>query len=247
MELSHRSVARVISILFLNLLSTSTHSAAISGQGTWESTLLARDFDGNMSTVEAYYDTVLGITWLADANYAGTVMTWATANSWSAGLNINGISGWRLPTMIDTGTSGCSYSTTGGTDCGFNVQTTSDSTAYSEMSSMFYDTLGNLAYFDTSGNPLQPGWGLSNTGVFSGLQPDTYWSATGYPPNPGAAWNFNFNEGFQNLDINWNEFYAWGVHDGDVGAAIVPVPAVVWLFGSGLLVLAGMARRNQTA
>ena len=69
MELSHRSVARVISILFLNLLSTSTHSAAISGQGTWESTLLARDFDGNMSTVEAYYDTVLGITWVAFANH----------------------------------------------------------------------------------------------------------------------------------------------------------------------------------
>jgi hypothetical protein len=30
--------------------------------------LLARDLDGNLTTAEAYYDTVLGITWLANAN-----------------------------------------------------------------------------------------------------------------------------------------------------------------------------------
>jgi hypothetical protein len=50
----------------------SIHAAPISGQGTWESTLQARDLDGNMSTVEAYFDTALGITWLANANLAKT-------------------------------------------------------------------------------------------------------------------------------------------------------------------------------
>ena len=34
--------------------------------------------------------------------------------------------------------------------------------------------------------------------------------------------------------------YAWAVSDGDV----VPIPAAVWLFGSGLIVLAGFARRK---
>ena len=34
--------------------------------------------------------------------------------------------------------------------------------------------------------------------------------------------------------------YAWAVRDGDV----VPIPAAVWLFGSGLIVLAGFARRK---
>ena len=46
-------------------------SAAVSGQGTWETTLQARDVDAN-GVVDAYYDTVLDITWLADANYVQT-------------------------------------------------------------------------------------------------------------------------------------------------------------------------------
>src|SRR3989344_3850600 len=75
------------------------HAASVSGQGTWETTLQGRDLDGNLSTFEAYYDTVLNITWLANANYAGTAMTWANANTWASGLNINGVTGWRLPTV----------------------------------------------------------------------------------------------------------------------------------------------------
>jgi hypothetical protein len=67
--------------------------------GTWETTLQARDFDSNLTTAEAYYDTVLDITWLADANYAGTTMNWTTATAWAAGLDPygSGITGWRLP------------------------------------------------------------------------------------------------------------------------------------------------------
>jgi len=36
----------------------------------------------------------------------------------------------------------------------------------------------------------------------------------------------------------------WAVHAGNVGA-VVPVPVAVWLFGSGLLGLLGLARRKQ--
>ena len=83
----------------LSLLALNANSAPVSGQGTWETTLQGRDLDGNLSTFEAYYDTALDITWLADANYAGTTMNWATANGWAAGLNPygSGITGWRLP------------------------------------------------------------------------------------------------------------------------------------------------------
>ena len=49
----------------------------ISGQGTWETTLQARDFNGD-SVIDAYYDTALNITWLADWNATGT-MTWDAA------------------------------------------------------------------------------------------------------------------------------------------------------------------------
>lgn len=43
---------------------------AAQAAGTWQTTLQGRDLDGNATTFEAYYDTVLDITWLADANYA---------------------------------------------------------------------------------------------------------------------------------------------------------------------------------
>ena len=54
----------------LAVVTSTSRAAAISGQGTWETTLQPRDLDGNTSTIEAYYDTVLNITWLANATYA---------------------------------------------------------------------------------------------------------------------------------------------------------------------------------
>lgn len=224
--------------------SGAVHAASISGQGTWESTLQGRDFDGNLATFEAYYDSVLNITWLADANYAGTTMTWADASGWATGLDPygSGITGWRLPTVTDTGAPGCDYAYSG-TDCGYNVDT-----ATSEMASMFYDTLGNLAYYDTSGGG-QPGWGLSNTGPFSNVQSYIYWSATEHAPGASLAGLFYFYNGYQNFSrYEAGYYYAWAVHAGDVGASAIPVPAAVWLFVSGWLGgMAGVARRKGAA
>jgi len=222
-------------------VSTLAHAAAISGQGTWESTLQGRDLDGNLSTFEAYYDTALNITWLANANVAG-LMTWANANAWAAGLNPygSGITGWRLPTTNDVGNDGETYTNIyQGVDYGYNI------TAYSEMSHMFYTTLGDKAYCTTSGSCSQAGWGLTNTGPFSNVQSDVYWSATEYAPYTYNAWLFYFYDGYQlNLYKTYN-YYAWAVHSGDVGAPAVPVPAAVWLFGSGLAGLLGMSRKRR--
>ncbi|HLD13726.1 MAG TPA: hypothetical protein VJB18_03320 [Burkholderiales bacterium] len=167
-------------------VSTLAHAASVSGQGTWETTLQGRDLDGSLSTFEAYYDTSLNITWLANANYAGAVMNWTNANVWAAALNPygSGITGWRLPTVTDTGTSGCNFAYTG-TDCGYNVDT-----ATGEMAHMFYTTLGDKAYYNTSGIAPQAGWGLTNTGPFSNVQSHDYWSATEYAPNTSYAWYF---------------------------------------------------------
>jgi hypothetical protein len=38
--------------------------------------------------------------------------------------------------------------------------------------------------------------------------------------------------------------HAWAVRSGDV-PAVVPVPAAVWLFGSGLLGLLGVVKRKR--
>jgi hypothetical protein len=238
MKLHHRWAVAVLHV-FASGVSSLAHAAAVSGQGAWETTLLARDFDGNTATIEGYYDTALNTTWLADANYAGTTMDWATANSWAASLNFNGITGWRLPTVADAYTQGCNFAYSG-TNCGYNVDTTT-----SEMSHMFYATLGNKAFFDTSGVGPQAGSGLTNTGSFYNLQSYTYWSASTWVI--GDAWIFGFNDGSQINDYAGNEYYAWAVHSGDVGAAVatVPVPAAVWLFGSGLAGLIGFARRHK--
>ena len=228
--------------LFTLGMVSNVYAAPITGQGTWESTLQGRDLDGDLSTFEAYYDTTLDITWLADANYAGSPMEWVTANNWAANLNpySSGITGWRLPTTIDIGANGCNFAYTG-TDCGFNVDT-----ATGEMASLFYDTLGNLAYYDTSGNSPQPGYGLSNTGPFNNIQSGPYWSATEYAPDPySAAWVFNMGSGAQTDGSIPNSYFAWAVHSGDVGVSAVPVPAAMWLFGSGLLGLLGVARRKR--
>ncbi len=254
MKFHHRWAVTALFVVASGV-STLAHAAAILGQGTWETTLQGRDLDGNLATFEAWYDTDLDITWLANANYAGTAMNWTTANAWAAALNpySSGITGWRLPTTIDAdgpdadtlGNDGCNPtpSVSQGLDCGYNI------TAHSEMSYMFYVTLGDKAYYSTTGTAAQPGWGLTNTGPFSNVQANNYyWSATEYAPNTSYAWLFNFVNGGQGDDVkSYYGYYAWAVHSGDVGAAVssAPVPAAVWLFGSGLAGLIGFARRKK--
>ncbi|MCK5092950.1 MAG: VPLPA-CTERM sorting domain-containing protein, partial [Gammaproteobacteria bacterium] len=58
-------------------------------------------------------------------------------------------------------------------------------------------------------------------------------------------WYFNTYDGKQSYNGKSYSYYAWAVHDGDVGASVVPVPAAVWLFGSGLIGLVGFARRKK--
>ena len=180
--------------LALILFAFQSHAAPISGQGTWETTLLPRDADPNTPGIEAYYDTDLNITWIADANLAATNtfgvpiysfgMSWSMANEWIAAMNTAaylGYSDWRLTTVADTGTPGCNFAYSG-TDCGYSVDLTTGAMAH-----MFYSTLGNTPGIDTSGvqQPCYrdfagPGC-LTNTGPFSNLQPELYWSGTADP------------------------------------------------------------------
>lgn len=196
----------------------------------------------------AYYDDVADLTWLADANYAQTSgydangrMTWQAANDWAAQLTVGGVGGWRLANTIDVGNDGATYTNIyQGVDYGYNI------TTQSELSNMFYNVLGNTAYNDTSGTATgctAPNYCLTNTGPFSNLQSYVYWSATEYASVTSTAWTFNMNNGYQFNRSKGSSFYGWAVQSGDVSA--VPVPAAVWLFGSGLLGLIGVARRKS--
>lgn len=146
--------------------------------------------------------------------------------------------------MIDTGAPGCDFSNAGGTDCGFNVQTKSGATIYSEMAHLFYVTLGNKAYC-TPGDPTcaveQPGWGLTNTGNFFYLPASNYWSNLTDPSSDGS-WAFAMNNGWQGPIGSLALSYALFVHPGDVGA--VPELGTYALMLAGLTALAA-ARRQR--
>ena len=92
---------------------TLAHAAPRPGQGSWQDTLQARDLDGNFGNgAEAYFDTALNITWLADVNaIAGTVydtvdptrltesrhdglVSALDAVLWTRHLSAGGVQGW---------------------------------------------------------------------------------------------------------------------------------------------------------
>lgn len=205
---------------------------------------------------QAYYDDVLDITWMADANLAATntfgitewhwlgqpsppgVMHLDDAREWITRMNAAnylGMNKWRLPTTVDTGNPGCDFAYTG-TDCGYNVDLSTG-----EMAHLFYSTLGNLAAYDTSG-VLQPGSGMTNTGPFSNL-------SVYQVPFFTSLMRFDFVGGQQNFECaftyEWACFNvpgkAWAVLSGDI--ATVPVPGAVYLFGSALGVMGWMRRK----
>jgi hypothetical protein len=76
---------KIILWMALSLLAGGSANAAL--QGRLPATVGGTDY-------QAYYDTELNITWLADANYAKTsfydsdgVMTWLQAQDWITSLN----------------------------------------------------------------------------------------------------------------------------------------------------------------
>ena len=207
---------------------------------------------------QAYYDDVLDITWLADANFARTTgyapfdggMTWTDAQAWIGTLNAAshlGVNTWRLPLMVDTGPPGCDFAFEG-TDCGYNVQTIEGGVVYSELAHLYSVTLGNQSRFDTAGVDtgcfVSSPFCLSNTGPFSNVASFIYWTGTEYAPSPDRAWAYLFTSGFQNgIDFSKGRlFLAWAVSDGDF--AVIPVPAALWMFGSALGLLGWLRRRS---
>ena len=76
-----------------------------------------------------------------------------------------------------------------------------------------------------------------------------YWSGTEYvtneyvPSNTVSAWRFNYTIGYQDGSVKASTYYAMAVRDGDVAASVIPIPAAVWLFASGLGLLGWMRCR----
>jgi hypothetical protein len=242
---SHRALlgdlnrlSRLLIVAVAATASFAANAAPVLGQGNWETTLLARDINGD-NIVDAYYDTALDLTWLADWNVNGR-QHWSTNLAWASGLDVYGVTGWRLPSITDTGSPGCDWSYAGGTDCGYNVDTGS-----SEMAHMWYVTLGNIAYCQPGYNRCigpPPHWGLTNTADFLNMESIGYWSGTEATPSTNGAWYFSLNDGDQGIDGPNGELRAVAVRDGDVAA--MPEPATFALLGLGLVGITASRRRR---
>jgi hypothetical protein len=229
--------------------------AAALGSGSAHAVLQGRNMDGNPLTFEAYYDTVLNITWLADANYAKTsgfdadgAMSWIEANTWATNLSFaNSLTNqtyadWHLPSVNPIGGISFNYSVSynGSTDTGYNISEQGTAFAGStdnEMAHLFYNTLDNKSYCpvstDCSPQP-QAGWGLTNTGPFTNLQAGIYWSATDTATTSGA-WHFNFKTGDQIANPWYHDFYALAVSPGDIAAVPEAQTYALMLAGLGLI------------
>lgn len=244
-------------------------AASVAAQGSWQSTLKARDLNGD-KIIDAYYDIELNVTWLKDWNFgAGSaydtpygfgstpatdgLMIWTDAFSWTESLSIGAYTGWRLPTMTDTGAPGCDFSFAGGTDCGYNVRTKEGTLILSELAHMWYSTLGNKSYCtpgDLNCTTVQVGWGLTNTGPFLNVGTDSYWLGLPFYTKlygGDAAWRFGTYDGRQSpSDIYATFFSAAAVHTGDVGQILeVPEPAIQLLTAAGLILVISASKRNR--
>lgn len=210
-------------ILILALMLVIFFVFSMQAQATLET--LGTDSLGNW----LIYDTELDITWY---DYTNSADTWTNQVAWADALSItfggNIYTDWRLPEFTDS--SGCNYSFDG-TNCGYNVDPNTG-----EMAHLFND-LGNLSYYDTSGTPDQPGWGLIETGDFQNLQAGPYWTGTEYSPYTPYAWYFHLNYGKQEPLPKTHIYRGMAVLDGMAVASESGAPEPI----STALIIAGGA------
>lgn len=200
--------------------------------------LLDRDITGD-GIADAYYDTVLNISWLADASSgAGSTFddgnlpndgrfTWEAAAAYVASLNVGGVTDWRLPTALPTCLGYCQITTPdNGNELGYHRSV--------NLGGPYYDSL----------------WlhHNANYDLFSGITQSYYWTATRGPEDPWAderyAIAYQIDDGYTGWEPDQLDLYVWAVHDGDVGVSPVPEPSTLWLVLTGGLLTAALRGRR---
>ena len=202
---------------------------AASGGSIGTRTLVRGDFKNDGRTT--HFGALAFINYLNSTSYGGTNQ-------------------WRLPGMTDTGAAGCDFGYSG-TDCGYNVDPAS-----SDLARLYYSELNLIAKNDTDGfsnsgndygifanDGLQTPSGA--IGPFSNVKSNSYWLGSEYSPIPQTAWAFATSDGYQGFESKEGFGYAWAVTSGPVSP--VPLPAPLWLIGSGLFCLAGKLRGKRPA
>lgn len=205
---------------------------------------------GSMFNSQGFSTVVNAIIGSYSGSYALTVgdfesdgaATWVGANAFIGYLNSVSYAGtnqWRLPAIIDTGSTGCNYSNNG-TDCGYNVDTSTG-----EMAKLYFDELGGQAVNDTQGNYQPDVDGIPDTAFFDNEVQDIYWSSL-QSATPGGAWIFATDDGVQMDGFSkTSHTYVWAVTSALTVTAVPEADSVAMLM-AGLGLLGLMARRKQS-
>lgn len=195
---------------------------------------------------QAYYDTVLNITWLANANLALTQdfavsgicttlecpfypgsMTWDVGHTYIAAMNAAsylGIANWRLPDADVNGNSQVIQCSPG---------------AQNEL--LCRDNELSYHYHQNGISSGTPG-PFININSYVGV--GYYGSGTEYAADPSRRHFVNFGFSLQGLVPKTEPTYVWAVSTGDLLA--VPIPAAAWLLGGALAGLGLLKRRQAT-
>lgn len=169
---------------------------------------------------QAFYDDVLDVTWAADSALSGYV---SDPFVWVAGLTIDGVGGWRLPS-VDVNRDGIVIDCGGGGVSGC---------ADNEFGHLYWES---GITFATPG----PFLNLGNVAV-------SRWRETSTPQQRGSwFWAADVVNGKQYGvgDTNCsNRCVVWAVRDGDVFTSQTPEPSTIFLLGTALVGLVGYSRR----
>jgi hypothetical protein len=184
------------------------------------------------------HDIALHVTWLANANLAGTAtgrfgvakitpngsMDYPTALQWVAALNaLNGGAGylghnnWQLPATPVTDTT-CNATGPNGDSFGKGCLN-------SAMGALFYRSLG--LQFPNTAVPIPN----TSAGPFTNFQPYLYWSDTSNADSSKGFLTFSFNTGWEGSNVDKHYIYALAMIRGKLPGSPPPT-------GNGLQVSA---------
>lgn len=212
------------------------------------------------------YDTEQNLTWVQETSAHGSIpMPSFDAGAWYAGamtrgsaedyvqnLNINGVTGWRLPKVITQFNQATCPSSNAGSDCGYNVNI-----LHSELAYLFYE-LGNTSLVDSNGG-IRPE-NLLPYGIPNSLQHTNPFTITnnilifpnGTADHYGSFWlnaiDANSMSKFDYMIFDTNRgqqgwagsnsgaiSLVWAVQSGNVTGLSIPEPSTVTLLFAGFL------------